>query len=313
MKVLAICIPTFNMGPWILQALNSINNNKYSDLIEIIISDNCSSDATEQFVEEFMMSYDNVTYIKLLKNIGADKNFLNVVSNVSARYTYILGADDFLVEGAIEKIIEIVVSEKPKILIFDRIVCDVSGNSLHKESPVNLNRPLRINLNSPDDIFYYINIVNGYLGFFSYLSNVVFETNSWNESALNNRNIGLSYVHTFKHIATFFGEKGSLIYLNQALVYSRSGNCSFSGAGYTRRVLIDLLGFYRIFQNIPSNYQNVFLKKYYAYNSKRRLLKLSLLSNKREWNLVKNILFLTKFNCALSILLILVNKIINYN
>lgn len=55
--LLSICIPTYNRACYLWRTLNSITTQKgflFTDFIEIIISDNCSDDATEEVCMEFV-------------------------------------------------------------------------------------------------------------------------------------------------------------------------------------------------------------------------------------------------------------------
>ena len=76
--ILSICIPTFNRCGYLYFTLKSIVEqdifkNTYD--IEIVISDNCSSDLTEEITEIFINQFpDKIIYNKNKENIG-DKNF----------------------------------------------------------------------------------------------------------------------------------------------------------------------------------------------------------------------------------------------
>lgn len=77
MPILSICIPTYNRARYLKKSLNSIVEQeifqKTSD-VEIIISDNCSTDNTRQVVERFVEQYgDKVKYFCNEKNLN-DKN-----------------------------------------------------------------------------------------------------------------------------------------------------------------------------------------------------------------------------------------------
>ena len=76
--LLSICIPTFNRAELLKNTLTSIYSQKanHSDF-EVVISDNCSTDHTEEVVFEFLNNHNNINYIKLSEPIYSDNNIVN--------------------------------------------------------------------------------------------------------------------------------------------------------------------------------------------------------------------------------------------
>ena len=71
--LVTIAIPTYNRADnYLKQALSSALVQTYRN-IEIIVSDNCSTDNTESVVKNFKDS--RIRYFKQKKNIGPYKNF----------------------------------------------------------------------------------------------------------------------------------------------------------------------------------------------------------------------------------------------
>lgn len=84
MKVLlSICIPTYNRADVLKISIESIVSQEVfqcSDLVEIVISDNCSQDNTEEFGKELEKQfYPKVRYYRNIENIK-DRNFEKVLS-----------------------------------------------------------------------------------------------------------------------------------------------------------------------------------------------------------------------------------------
>ena len=65
MKKLSICIPTFNRGDFLKRLLVDILENERSHEVEIVISDNASTDNTDEVVEFFKdkFCYSNMNCI----------------------------------------------------------------------------------------------------------------------------------------------------------------------------------------------------------------------------------------------------------
>lgn len=89
--LLSICIPTCNRGS-ILDTviLNYITNEEFDDSVELVISDNASTDNTEEIVKEIIKKYPSkkISYYKNDENIGA-KNFFAVISRAKGKYAKI--------------------------------------------------------------------------------------------------------------------------------------------------------------------------------------------------------------------------------
>ena len=86
--LLSICIPTCNRGS-ILDTviLNYITNEEFDDSVELVISDNASTDNTEEIVKDIIKKNPskNISYYKNKENIGA-KNFFAVISRAKGKY-----------------------------------------------------------------------------------------------------------------------------------------------------------------------------------------------------------------------------------
>lgn len=79
MPILSICIPTYNRCGYLYLTLKSIVEQELfqnTTDVEIVISDNCSTDLTEKISKIFADKYpDKVIYNRNEINIGGDKNF----------------------------------------------------------------------------------------------------------------------------------------------------------------------------------------------------------------------------------------------
>ena len=106
--ILTIAIPTFEREEYLdlnlSQLFKQLNKNNKS-LIEIIVSDNCSSDGTSNIVQKYKNNGMDIIYKRNLKNLGWAKNFINSFEMSSGKFILMLGDDDLLVDGALDLII----------------------------------------------------------------------------------------------------------------------------------------------------------------------------------------------------------------
>lgn len=77
-----------------------------SSKIEVIISDNCSSDHTKDIMKKYE-NYSFITYLEATENCGADLNFLKLINISTGKFAWIFGDDEVLFDNGLEKIINI--------------------------------------------------------------------------------------------------------------------------------------------------------------------------------------------------------------
>ncbi len=99
-KLLTIAIPTYNRSKFLDMLLYSIYN-QYDSRLEVIVSDNASTDNTEGIVKKF----ENLVYIRNTENIGPDANFLQCYEKANGKYIWLIGSDDLVFPGAISYIL----------------------------------------------------------------------------------------------------------------------------------------------------------------------------------------------------------------
>jgi glycosyltransferase involved in cell wall biosynthesis len=106
----SICIPTYNRSHYLKQTLNSIVNSEgFCDEIEVIISDNCSTDDTSIVCKEFTEKYKNIKYFRQPKpTYIADQNFIDVLSLANGEYIKLFNDTAVLRKGFLFKIVQII-------------------------------------------------------------------------------------------------------------------------------------------------------------------------------------------------------------
>lgn len=104
-KLLTIAIPTYNRAKlldtqltWLAQAVKG-----FEDEIEIFVSDNCSTDDTQDVIDKWKAHLSNVTFnsCKNVENIGVMKNIMNCLNYASTKYVWAIGDDDPIQDRAI--------------------------------------------------------------------------------------------------------------------------------------------------------------------------------------------------------------------
>lgn len=122
--LLSICIPTYNRSTYLKKTLDSIVSQAdfNTDDVEIVISDNCSTDDTPEIIKDFTIRYENIHYFRNDKNIN-DRNFPLVLTKAKGVFRKLINDTLCFNEGSLRKLLEIVrdnLTEKP-ILFFNNL------------------------------------------------------------------------------------------------------------------------------------------------------------------------------------------------
>ncbi|MCC1495295.1 glycosyltransferase family A protein [Alcanivorax sp. 1008] len=78
-------MPIFNEARFIAEALDAITAQSYPN-VEILISDNCSTDDTQRICEEYCRKFPHITYHRFAHNQGAAANFRYTLENSHGKY-----------------------------------------------------------------------------------------------------------------------------------------------------------------------------------------------------------------------------------
>ncbi len=102
--VTIICL-SYNHEKFVVETLNSVVNQNYSP-IELIIVDDCSSDATKSVIEDWLLSHSDARFIANEVNLGNTKSFNNALKIAKGNYIIDLAADDLLMPNGIQMQVE---------------------------------------------------------------------------------------------------------------------------------------------------------------------------------------------------------------
>lgn len=99
-KLLSIAIPTWNRSQTLFKALELLlpQVNSFTEFIEIVISDNGSTDDTQSVIDNYISKFPTITFIlnKNDSNLGFYGNFKKCRELANGEYLWILSDDDHL-------------------------------------------------------------------------------------------------------------------------------------------------------------------------------------------------------------------------
>lgn len=136
-KLLSICIPTYNRANYLRQSLTQIqkelNSNTVSK-VEVLVSDNCSTDNTKEVIDNFINQGLHINYIRNEKNLGWGRNFLQCFELAVSKYVLLLGDDDVLCDNSIDSLIKALQFKEIGVLTFKCYGYDIDWKSEYLKS-----------------------------------------------------------------------------------------------------------------------------------------------------------------------------------
>lgn len=143
-KLLTIAIPTWNRADKLKAALSFLLPQIYQnkEYIEFIISDNASTDNTDEVVANINYLYPDLTYKynKQTENTGFFGNFQKCISLGTGKYFWLLSDDDYVLPGVLTEIINLIIQNKVGAIFLNDWTNDINNKQKFKTDIVNQNQ-----------------------------------------------------------------------------------------------------------------------------------------------------------------------------
>lgn len=216
--LLSICIPTYNRAAYLRECLTSLQIDGSWDQIEVIVSDNASTDQTLSVLEDFRDVLP-LRWIVQPRNLGADRNFDAVVAEARGEYCWLLGDDDVVIKKSLDAIKHELQSSKPLVLQLGYI----QGSS--KLDHLKTVLPKKYGLDNSGlllDIAAYIQAQENISIIFAFISSFVFKRSCWQHSESAKKWFDSNYIHLYQ-VHTALASTGSPIisHLKQPSIVAR--------------------------------------------------------------------------------------------
>jgi glycosyltransferase involved in cell wall biosynthesis len=105
LPLVSIGIPTYNGSARLHKPISSVWAQNYPNL-EVIVSDNCSTDNTREVLESIAKEHPEIRYIRQEKNLTQIPNYEFLLKVAKGKYFMWLADDDFLEPGVIARAVE---------------------------------------------------------------------------------------------------------------------------------------------------------------------------------------------------------------
>jgi O-antigen biosynthesis protein len=126
---IVLTIPVFNEARYILETLHSVAAQTTRDF-KVLISDNASTDRTEQICREFSAQDIRFHYVRQATNLGAAANFQFCLDNAECKYFMWCSAHDVLAPDFLERTARLLDVDSTTAIAFARRV-RINEASLH--------------------------------------------------------------------------------------------------------------------------------------------------------------------------------------
>ena len=114
---LSIGLPVYNRGKLLRQSLDALLDQTFTDF-DLIISDNASTDGTEQICREYAQRDGRIRYYRNRSNIGAPRNFNQTFALSSAKYFKWATSDDLCAPQFLELALGVLEGDPTVVLCY---------------------------------------------------------------------------------------------------------------------------------------------------------------------------------------------------
>ncbi|MBU2575066.1 MAG: glycosyltransferase [Elusimicrobia bacterium] len=246
---LSICIPTYNFGKFVGQTLDSILPNLMEG-VEVVVLDGGSTDDTAHVVAQRQLNFPQIKYHRQEFRGGIDRDIAKVVSLAHGDYCWLFSADDIMMPGAVDKVLNSIRSNCD-IYLCQHILCSFEMQPI-KEYPIfaHITAAEIFDLGNVLQRERYFSHAVTSEAFFSFLSGPIFKRGVWQRT----EGIPESFYETCWGLAgrLLSLAPGGLVvqYLGKMLIYKRGENDSFGQQGLVNRLRISVEGFAHIAETI---------------------------------------------------------------
>ncbi len=137
LPLVSVGIPTFNRSSSLKKAVESVLHQTYPN-IQLIISDNASTDDTQSVCENFSGTNERIIYIRQKANLGATNNFVEVLKSATGEYYMWLADDDWIDKSYISECVSILIDNPEYSLVSGKPQYFINGDFKYQGTLINL-------------------------------------------------------------------------------------------------------------------------------------------------------------------------------
>jgi glycosyltransferase involved in cell wall biosynthesis len=136
--LISVLIPVYNHERYIGKAIESVLQQSYRN-IEVIISDDCSSDRSREIIREYAAADERIIVLDNKINLGICGNFNQLFDKAAGEYIAFFSGDDIMLPGKLERQLAILRAD-PRIAVVhhNAWVIDEQGSRMRLHQGRNL-------------------------------------------------------------------------------------------------------------------------------------------------------------------------------
>lgn len=275
--LLSICIPTYNRCFFLIDTLRDLLHQAINlgveNEIEICVSDNASTDSTRDELKKLCSDFPQFRILvnQNKNNVGADRNFMKVLSMPSGKYSILKGDDDYFRPGGLKYLLDML-DENPLI---DFFISEVDIVNTKREFVQHVNylrekKQLTVLFSNEIEARNYFTLCESILPLGSFISGVVFKTEAVKDVDMDPQFIGTCYAFEY-YFWKYLLAGHKLMYRSQSYIQAVVGTNNDWGNGVARDAL-DINAFSFIadyfFENssLKQDFKNVVNRMYKDYS-----------------------------------------------
>lgn len=200
MILLSVCIPTYNRASYLKETLENLFSFKEALLpqVEVVVCDNNSRDNTQEVLADFAAKYPNLRHFKNPQNLGFDGNMLEVFNKARGQYCFVLGDDDTLTQGALERLLGDI-KEALDLYIYDMRLCDKNMQYMERLHYLkNVPDGSIVDMGDKKQLLNYLSKVRSNSGLFGHIGGFMVNREAWQRVPHNEIVNGLQWMHIYK-------------------------------------------------------------------------------------------------------------------
>ncbi|HTM83327.1 MAG TPA: glycosyltransferase family 2 protein [Mycobacterium sp.] len=143
--LISVCLPVRNGASSLRTVVESVLAQDHANL-ELVISDNASTDGTEELCRELAKRDARVVYVRQPQNIGLLNNFQSAMRHAHGTFFRWVGDDDWLAPNCLSRCLEVFESD-PRLIVVTMAVefagddgvswtADYRGRALSSDDPI---------------------------------------------------------------------------------------------------------------------------------------------------------------------------------
>jgi glycosyltransferase involved in cell wall biosynthesis len=119
--LVSIALPVYNGADTVAPVIESVLAQTHADL-ELVISDNGSTDDTQEICRRFAREDQRVVYQRHPANVGILNNFISAAETATGSYLRWIGDDDSLEPDYVSQVLDVFAADERRVLVTTQIV-----------------------------------------------------------------------------------------------------------------------------------------------------------------------------------------------